>query len=195
MAHLNVSDVNKLPIAAEGVTIETKSDNIRCTHCAEGKQTRLPFNKVGSRATQPLELIHSDLCGPMEHLSVSVDLQGEEDLSSVSSSSSSDKEESPVTSDDSSKGNTAAHLSPTNSDGTPGSKGKAIKPVKDNNSEDSNSEYQTDTDDLDETYYPPVNTSLSQSQDKKMTLRPRKNANENTLFCLYTNLSDPQSVE
>lgn len=416
MSHLNVSDVNKLPNAAEGVTIETKSDNIRCTHCAEGKQTRLPFNKVGSRATQPLELIHSDLCGPMEHLSVSgmkyfitfvddytrmfhvyflkdklnisevfkdfkarvelqlerkikmirtdggkeycnnhfekylssngiihqtttpytaehnglsergnrtlverarcmlfyakleprywaeaiataayitnrspsrslegktpyemwygrkpnlshirifgteamvhipkqkrqkwdkkstklilvgycenskgyrlldptsrkiiksrdvifhekfhnnmfdentvsVDLQGEKNPSSVSPSTSSDKKQSPGTSDDSSKGNTEDHMSPTNPNGTPGSKGKAIKPVKDNNSEDSNSEYQTDTDDLDETYYPSINTSLLQNQDKKMTLRPRKKANENSLFCLFTNLSDPQSVE
>lgn len=50
---------------------EGKNDTIRCTHCSEGKQTRLPFNNVEPRATQPLELVHSDLCGPMENESCS----------------------------------------------------------------------------------------------------------------------------
>ncbi|GBP03229.1 hypothetical protein EVAR_2656_1 [Eumeta japonica] len=35
------------------------------------KQTRLPFKNVGSRATAPLEPVHSDLWGPMENLSCS----------------------------------------------------------------------------------------------------------------------------
>ena len=32
--------------------------------CLAGKACRKPFGKV-MRATQPLELIHSDICGPM----------------------------------------------------------------------------------------------------------------------------------
>lgn len=69
MGHLNISDIKKLPACAEGVTLTQDKSNVTCTHCMEGRQTRLPFKNVGTRATRPLELIHSDLCGPMETLS------------------------------------------------------------------------------------------------------------------------------
>lgn len=36
-----------------------------CIICAKGKLARKPFNESGTRATQLLELIHSDVCGPM----------------------------------------------------------------------------------------------------------------------------------
>ena len=35
-----------------------------CEPCLVGKATRLPFNKV-KRAISKLQLIHSDICGPM----------------------------------------------------------------------------------------------------------------------------------
>ena len=35
-----------------------------CQHCLAGKVTRKPFDK-GTRANFPLQLIHSDICGPM----------------------------------------------------------------------------------------------------------------------------------
>ena len=35
-----------------------------CEHCLVGKATRLPFGKA-KRATLPLQLIHYDICGPM----------------------------------------------------------------------------------------------------------------------------------
>ena len=35
-----------------------------CEHCLVGKTTRKPFGK-GTRAEFPLQLIHSDICGPM----------------------------------------------------------------------------------------------------------------------------------
>jgi hypothetical protein len=35
-----------------------------CEHCLAGKATRLPFGKV-KRASSLLQLIHSDICGPM----------------------------------------------------------------------------------------------------------------------------------
>lgn len=67
MAHLHVSAVSRLPDCADGVTLTPASSNVtRCIHCCEGKQARLPFSNTGTRATQPLEVIHSDLCGPME---------------------------------------------------------------------------------------------------------------------------------
>ena len=41
-------------------TIET------CESCLIGKMTKKPFKKKGSRAKDLLELIHSDVCGPMK---------------------------------------------------------------------------------------------------------------------------------
>lgn len=39
-------------------------NNMVCVTCIRGKQTRLPFKHEGNRASQLLELIHSDVCGP-----------------------------------------------------------------------------------------------------------------------------------
>ncbi|GBP47974.1 hypothetical protein EVAR_40398_1 [Eumeta japonica] len=44
--------------------------SITCTTCLSEKQTRLPFNNIGSRSSQPLQLVHTDLCGPMEQESL-----------------------------------------------------------------------------------------------------------------------------
>ena len=33
--------------------------------CLRGKMSKSPFNKKGECATETLELIHSDVCGPM----------------------------------------------------------------------------------------------------------------------------------
>ena len=35
-----------------------------CENCIAGKTTKKPFSK-GIRAEKPLQLIHSDICGPM----------------------------------------------------------------------------------------------------------------------------------
>lgn len=65
MGHLNYNDVKKLENCTEGVKV-TNSDSKTCIPCIEGKQTRFSFKNEGSRATSQLEVIHSDLCGPME---------------------------------------------------------------------------------------------------------------------------------
>ena len=36
-----------------------------CESCLEGKMTKRPFSAKGNRATQCLELVHTDVCGPM----------------------------------------------------------------------------------------------------------------------------------
>jgi len=36
----------------------------KCESCLAGKATAKPFGKA-SRASSPLELVHSDICGPM----------------------------------------------------------------------------------------------------------------------------------
>ena len=41
-----------------------KVDLFTCEHCLAGKSTRKPFGK-GTRADFPLQLVHSDICGPM----------------------------------------------------------------------------------------------------------------------------------
>lgn len=37
-----------------------------CTPCLIGKAERKPFNGTGTRATRPLELVHTDLCGQVD---------------------------------------------------------------------------------------------------------------------------------
>ena len=36
-----------------------------CEFCLEGKMTKRPFNAKGKRAQELLELVHTDVCGPM----------------------------------------------------------------------------------------------------------------------------------
>ena len=36
-----------------------------CESCLEGKMTKRPFKAKGYRATKPLELVHTDVCGPV----------------------------------------------------------------------------------------------------------------------------------
>lgn len=64
LAHLNFKDMNKL---SESTGIKFKNeDKVICITCQEGKQARNPFSSEGTRATEKLELVHSDVCGPME---------------------------------------------------------------------------------------------------------------------------------
>lgn len=47
---------------------------IQCESCLEGKMARLPFpQKSVRKSTQPLDLIHTDLCGPMSNASAPED--------------------------------------------------------------------------------------------------------------------------
>jgi len=39
-----------------------------CDICLKRKQTKQPVTRNNQRASKPLELIHSDLCGPIEAL-------------------------------------------------------------------------------------------------------------------------------
>ena len=36
-----------------------------CESCLEGKMTKRPFSAKGVRAIVPLELVHTDVCGPI----------------------------------------------------------------------------------------------------------------------------------
>lgn len=73
LGHINTNDLNKLKNgAAEGVLFDDKSEDSKssCIVCCEGKQTRLPFPRSTTKSEHALELVHTDLCGPMENLSL-----------------------------------------------------------------------------------------------------------------------------
>ena len=73
--HLNMQDINSISKnnnIVDGMKIDTgEDDNNDCGSCALGKMHRLPFPKKSEhRAKSALELIHTDLCGPMQVASV-----------------------------------------------------------------------------------------------------------------------------
>lgn len=74
LAHLNYQDLTAMKNHCSVEGLQTmKADvcaNKICVTCCEGKQTRLPFRHVGQRAKSHLEVVHTDLCGPMEKVSL-----------------------------------------------------------------------------------------------------------------------------
>lgn len=47
-----------------------KIDKYNCIICNEGKQTKMSFPQKGTRASNVLEIVHADVCGPMEERSI-----------------------------------------------------------------------------------------------------------------------------
>ena len=43
----------------------TKPKNTLCKHCQHGKKTKVEFKSKEYSTKKPLELVHTDLCGPM----------------------------------------------------------------------------------------------------------------------------------
>lgn len=73
LGHINSNDLEKMKNGAvEGVYYREKADikKSNCEICCEGKQARLPFPSAGHKSEKLLELVHSDLCGPMETRSI-----------------------------------------------------------------------------------------------------------------------------
>ena len=75
LGHLNVQDVQKLSsknmVAGMSINSSKSAPVSDCEGCALGKQSRLPFPKSSSSKTSDvLELVHSDVCGPMSVPSV-----------------------------------------------------------------------------------------------------------------------------
>lgn len=71
LGHLNINSMKKL--IKEKMTIgidinENISDyfEMPCEICLQAKQVRFPFDSERTKAKRPLELIHTDLCGPIE---------------------------------------------------------------------------------------------------------------------------------
>ncbi|KAL4035636.1 hypothetical protein IC575_004339 [Cucumis melo] len=64
LGHINLDRIGRL--VKNGLLNELEDDSLPpCESCLEGKMTKRPFTGKGYRAKEHLELIHSDLCGPM----------------------------------------------------------------------------------------------------------------------------------
>ena len=64
LGHINEKRIKKLQEANLLGLLDCKAMET-CEPCLIGKMTKKPFKKKGSRAKDLLELIHSDVCGPM----------------------------------------------------------------------------------------------------------------------------------
>jgi hypothetical protein len=74
LSHLNVKGVHALQNMVSGMNLGNMpcpTSSFVCEGCIEGKQHRKPFpNNGGMCATKPLEIVHSDVCGPMRTTSL-----------------------------------------------------------------------------------------------------------------------------
>ena len=67
LGHLSFSQISKssrLKVVRDLPNITLPESTI-CKSCQFGKQTRVQFNAKEGSASKPLELIHTDVCGPM----------------------------------------------------------------------------------------------------------------------------------
>lgn len=72
MGHLNYRDLMKCHRdgTVRGMKLEKCHEIITCTICAQGKMTKAPFPKRSERSSDILEIVHSDVCGPMRTESI-----------------------------------------------------------------------------------------------------------------------------
>ena len=66
LGHLNFDNLVK--ISKKEVVIDlpkiVKPLKLVCRHCQHGKQTRVSFKTKEHMTSHPLEIVHTDLCGP-----------------------------------------------------------------------------------------------------------------------------------
>lgn len=71
LGHLNLQSMKKMRNAVEGIKFEDDVQSIEnCEICSMGKQCRQSFPRSTNETTKILELVHSDMVGPMETLSI-----------------------------------------------------------------------------------------------------------------------------
>jgi len=69
LGHINEHQLKQMVSSelATGVKFQTSAKLSYCEACVKGKSHRKPFKPVGViRSSRMLELVHSDLCGPMQ---------------------------------------------------------------------------------------------------------------------------------
>ncbi|KAK3892176.1 hypothetical protein Pcinc_003967 [Petrolisthes cinctipes] len=65
LGHCNFKDIIKLEKAVEGMHISGEKERVHCEACTLGKMSKSTNRKPDKRATRNLDLVHSDLAGPM----------------------------------------------------------------------------------------------------------------------------------
>nr|GFA84883.1 retrotransposon protein, putative, Ty1-copia subclass [Tanacetum cinerariifolium] len=68
LAYIGKTRMQKLHIEGLLENIDEESFN-KCESCISGKMTKKPFNKNIKRSTDLLGLIHTNMCGPLRHVS------------------------------------------------------------------------------------------------------------------------------
>jgi hypothetical protein len=71
LGHVNIKEIQNMSKNGAIPVELTGSDTFVCEACQYGKQARLPFNKSHRGPSQPGDIVYSDVCGPIEELSVS----------------------------------------------------------------------------------------------------------------------------
>ena len=69
LGHLNLKDCLRLESVVEGMKITEKKD-FKCGVCAEGKMVEYRNHAAATKVKAPLELVHSDLSGPITPASI-----------------------------------------------------------------------------------------------------------------------------
>ena len=64
LGHINLRRIQRLVKDGPLGSLQLETFPV-CESCLEGKMTKRPFTDKGYRAKEVLELVHSDLCGPM----------------------------------------------------------------------------------------------------------------------------------
>lgn len=72
MGHLNIRDLVSCDRkgAVEGMNLGSVQDDLICEICLSEKMTKTPFPKSSTRTSKLLEIVHSDVCGPMSIRSI-----------------------------------------------------------------------------------------------------------------------------
>jgi hypothetical protein len=68
LGHCNYDDVQKLQNVVDGMTIKGKTDMsaLHCEVCTQGKFPQNRNREADVRAKAPLELVHTDVAGPID---------------------------------------------------------------------------------------------------------------------------------
>lgn len=64
LGHLNEQYMQQLKTMSDNLKI-SKADNFQCETCIMAKHEKKPFKGHITRATKPLQIIHTDVCGPI----------------------------------------------------------------------------------------------------------------------------------
>jgi hypothetical protein len=66
LGHLNMASLKELDAMVDGMNFKQVSLHHICEGCIKGKHQRTSFPKDGAtRASQLLEIVHTNVCGPM----------------------------------------------------------------------------------------------------------------------------------